>query len=352
MKKKILVFMLGILLLVSSFVIIFININNNKEEELISTVNKIESEPIKPIEPIETVKNENPVVTNFEDSIPVVPLTVKSTSAEETNDVDDVDEMVEVEPEFNITITPDKEVSSTPEPTTTPVPTKTIVKETEVTSTPEPKKETKPTSAPKKTEKKADVKSTPVPTKVPEKVVKPTTTPKATPTPSPVPTKTASKNEVESLSIMGVNVKAAKEFNVKSAWYDSYDGLDELASAIEPQLGETSNGLFIGENAITFSWIAGANAIELIKNESDQSYRLNLNVSLKTNGKEDDVININRSVLQAMLISISPDTTLYSAILDDWEYSEKYGINTESFVKIGNVKVKYVEDGTYIIKKA
>lgn len=324
MKKKItIISTLIILLAISSATLLYIN--SNKGEEISEAASNIEALPV-----VVDTKVSNNIEAAIE--IPTVPETVKVVSVVKTEDTTEVEE-VEV---INVPTMP------------TAIPTKA----------PELKEENpKITDAPdvkEKTEKSSKAEEKTEPTKVVENIE--TATPTPTPTPVvPTPTKTPVKETiVDSVEIYGIDIKGAKEFStdVNSAWGGYDDDLYELTDVLKPMLDDGSNGFFVGSSKLSMNWIGGeASSLELRRSEEDNTFYLTIKVSLKL-GIDDNTVNINRNVLKAMLLKVSNDEVLYDAILDDWEYTEKWGINTSSYTIINDVKVKYDGNGTYIIKKA
>lgn len=256
-------------------------------------------------------------------------------------------EIPTVEPTVEPTEIPTVEVTPTPTVEATPVPTK------EVTPTPKPTKEPTPT-------------------------VKPTATPTPKPTKEPEPTKVPEK-EIEktgysgkTINIEGTEVPILDKFATNNLynsknWGGEQDGSRETYNALM-DVETTLKELYESDSDIVFAFgdeilISDNGDIDnplftLKKNSDKGYYELTLKVRLKLIedswgylNKEEYAV-ANRTAVKALCATISstPDT-LYDAIYEAWELGSSYGINKETWVDVGDAKVKYQKGGTYLIKE-
>lgn len=197
---------------------------------------------------------------------------------------------------------------------------------------------------------------TPDPTKVPEN----TTTPK------PDTNKTTTIGGVKVPVVDGF-VSADSDTN---GWFGNdnddshkyYDATNEFSDYIYEamtNLGETvTEGISYVkylDNSISISPYGNHSmeqSMSLYKNESENQYEL----VIKTKLVGHEQATIDQNSLKLLIAAFTSDiNTLYKAIYSEWEGNNDYGINKETFVTVGNCKVKYVSSngqgyGTYIIK--
>lgn len=181
-----------------------------------------------------------------------------------------------------------------------------------------------------------------IPENVP--IVKLDTTKKVTPTPTPEP-------ELKSIMIEGVEFPVRTQFlsakKVFSDWGGTLTQWDELEQNMDGSLIETTK-LWVDSKSIEFSHQGkGFDGITLSK--TSNGYKIAISVQL--NGSV--VASQNGSILKAMITTISSKPlTVYDAIYNSFTSTNSYGINEETYVVIGDCKIKVgVKNGivTYYI---
>lgn len=132
-------------------------------------------------------------------------------------------------------------------------------------------------------------------------------------------------------------------------WGNYADDLDLLKEAIDAE-GDILHTIYIEAGRIQYTHIgAGAPAIELIQDSQNNQYKLNIYVRLDGS----DLAKGNAEIVRMLCYKISSKPEkLFKAIYDSWETDNTHKINTDSYVTIGDAKVKYQKGGTYLIKSA
>ena len=183
-----------------------------------------------------------------------------------------------------------------------------------------------------------------IPTSAPISSPKPTKKP--TPTPKPEPT---------TISIEGVEFPVRDNFlSVKEAlsdWGGTAITWDELEQEVDSKIIDTTD-LFIGINTIEFSHlgITGSDGVYLTK--ASIGYKISISVKLDGSVLADQ----NAAIVKAMTTTISSQPSLvYTAIFESFTTDDKHGIKEDTYVTIGDCKVKVeIKDGVviYYIKEA
>ena len=166
----------------------------------------------------------------------------------------------------------------------------------------------------------------------------------------PVPTP---EPEPPSVDIEGVEFPVRTDFLSKGKALSDWGGTAILWSELEQEVDSKivkSTNLWFDSNKIEFSHLAiGSNGVSLTKGDKD--YRLSISVKLDGSVIADQ----NASIVKAMVTTISSKPSLvYKAIFDSFTSTETHGINEDTYVIIGDCKLKVkVKDGiiTYYIKE-
>lgn len=180
-----------------------------------------------------------------------------------------------------------------------------------------------------------------IPEEVPAIEKKPTKAP--TPTPEP---------EALSVNVEGVEFPLRDNFLTKEKALSDWGGTaliwSELEKEVDSKIIESTN-LIIDSDKIEFTHLAaGSDGVSLTK--ADNGYQIA--VSVKLTGSV--IADLNASILRAMVATISSKPSLvYEAIFESFTTGETHGINEDTYVIIGDCKIKVkVKDGivTYYIK--
>lgn len=177
-----------------------------------------------------------------------------------------------------------------------------------------------------------------IPTSAPESNQEPTKKP--TPTPKPEPT---------TISIEGVAFPVRDNFlsveEALSDWGGTAITWDKLEQEVDSKIIDTTD-LFIGINTIEFSHlgVTGSDGVYLTK--ASNGYKLSISVKL-----DGSVINDqNAAIVKAMITTISSKPSLvYTAIFESFTTEDTHGIKENTYVTIGDCKIKVViKDGVVI----
>ncbi|MDF2537325.1 MAG: hypothetical protein K0S76_346 [Herbinix sp.] len=165
------------------------------------------------------------------------------------------------------------------------------------------------------------------------------------PTPTPEP-------EPSSLNIEGVEFPVRADFLAKDKALSDWGGAAILWSELEQEVDckiIKSTNLCFDSNRIEFTHLGiGCDGVSLTK--ADKGY--NLSISVKLYGSV--VADQNASIVKAMIATISSEPSLvYEAVFESFTTNETHGINEDTFVIIGDCKLKVnMKDGivTYFIR--
>ena len=158
--------------------------------------------------------------------------------------------------------------------------------------------------------------------------------------------------EESTIDIEGIEFPLRANFLKKdkalSDWGGTATTWKELEAEVEGKL-ITSTNLSFDSDKIEFTHLGlGSDGISLTK--ASKGYKLS--ISVKLNGSV--VADQNASIVKAMVATISSKPSLvYEAIYNSFTTNETYGINEDTYVNIGDCKLKVeMKDGivTYYIK--
>ena len=182
----------------------------------------------------------------------------------------------------------------------------------------------------------------------------PTSAPAANPKPTKKPTPTP-KPEPTTISIEGVEFPVRDKFlSVKEAlsdWGGTAITWGELEQEVDSKIIDTTD-LFIGINTIEFAHlgVTGSDGVYLTK--ASLGYKISISVKLDGSVLADQ----NAAIVKAMITTISSKPSLvYTAIFESFTTDDTHGIKENSYVTIGDCKVKIeIKDGVviYYIKEA
>lgn len=171
--------------------------------------------------------------------------------------------------------------------------------------------------------------------------------------PAKEPTK-APVTELSTITIEGVEFPVRDSFltihQALSDWGGTTTWWSNLEQEYDGKIIESTN-LWFDSNTIEFSHQGvGCEGVSLTKGKN--GYRLS--ISVKLNGSV--IAEQNASVVKAMVATISSKPMLvYEAIFDSFTSTETHGINQDTYVIIGDCKLKVnIKDGivTYYILKS
>jgi hypothetical protein len=169
--------------------------------------------------------------------------------------------------------------------------------------------------------------------------------PAKAPTPTPKP-------EAPFVNVEGVEFPLRDNFLANEKALSDWGGTallwSELEKEVDSKIIESTN-LIIDSNKIEFTHLAaGSDGVSLTK--ADNGYQIA--VSVRITGSV--IADLNASILRAMIATISSKPSLvYEAIFESFTTSETHGINEDTYVTIGDCKIKVkVKDGivTYYMK--
>lgn len=166
------------------------------------------------------------------------------------------------------------------------------------------------------------------------------------PTPTPVP-------EVSYMKIEGVEFPVRTNYLAKSKVLSDWGGTAKLWNELKQELDGKilkSTKLWYDSKSINFSH-QGVGFDGVTLTTTDKGYKITINVKL--NGSV--LANQNASVVKAMVVTISSKPSMvYEAIYDSFTSTESHGINEDTYVVIGDCKLKVsAKNGTvtYYIKE-
>lgn len=171
---------------------------------------------------------------------------------------------------------------------------------------------------------------------------------KPTIVPTPIP-----KSEPASIKIEGIEFPVRDNYlerdKALSDWGGSAILWSELERVVDGNIIKSTN-LAIDSDKIEFTHLGlGSDGISLSK--ASKGYKLSISVKLEGSAVADQ----NASIVKAMVATISSKPSLvYDAIFQSFTTNETYGINEDSYVTIGDCRLKVnMKDGivTYYIRE-
>ncbi len=173
-----------------------------------------------------------------------------------------------------------------------------------------------------------------IPESVPEIELKPTIV--------PIPTL---ESEEVTVDIEGIEFPVRSNFLDRNKTFSDWGGSAIVWSELERKVDGkiiSSTNLAIDSDKIEFTHLAlGCDGISLTK--TGQGYKLSISVELNGSVVDDQ----NASIVKAMVATISSKPSLvYDAIFTSFTTNETHGINEDTYVSIGDCKIKVnMKDG-------
>lgn len=195
----------------------------------------------------------------------------------------------------------------------------------------------------------------PSPTPVPEAdgTVAAGSLPTATPTPSPYPDGYVPKEGKDYYTFEGVRINRRDRFidsvDASYNWCDTGEFWEELSARLTGK-ASPSTVLWFDSDNIRFSH-EGVDSYVLRLYRDDINYKISIRSSLEGSALSEKTAEVLKAML--CVFSSTPDE-LYEAIYESFQTGENKKINTETYTKVGDAKIRVkTEDGgvRYLIHK-